>query len=58
MTMKEAKTRIQAAAPNGKIPCATAFRLAEELGITRSRLGELLNELNVKIIQCQLGCFP
>jgi hypothetical protein len=58
MTISEAKARIQAAAPNGKIPCAAAFKLAEELGITRSQFGELLNELNVKIIQCQLGCFP
>jgi hypothetical protein len=57
MTIKEVKARIQEAAPNGKIPCASAFRLAEELGMTRSKLGELLNELNVKIIQCQLGCF-
>jgi hypothetical protein len=57
MTIKEVKAKIQAAAPNGRIPCAAAFRLAEELGITRSRLGEFLNELNIKIIQCQLGCF-
>ena len=57
MSIKEVKAKIQAAAPNGRIPCAAAFRLAEELGITRSRLGEFLNELNIKIIQCQLGCF-
>ena len=57
MTIKEVKAQIQAAAPNGRIPCAAAFKLAEELGITRSRLGDLLNELNIKIIQCQLGCF-
>ncbi len=57
MTIKDIKASIQAAAPNGKIPCAAAFKLAEDLGITRSRLGELFNELNIKIIQCQLGCF-
>jgi hypothetical protein len=57
MSIKEVQAQIQAAAPNGRIPCAAAFKLAEELGITRSRLGELLNELKIKIIQCQLGCF-
>jgi hypothetical protein len=57
MTVHEMKARIQAAAPNGRIPCAAAFKLSEDLGLTRSRLGELLNELNIKIIQCQLGCF-
>lgn len=58
MSTKEMKAKIQAAAPNGRIPCAAAFKLAEDLGITRSQFGELLNELNIKIIQCQLGCFP
>jgi hypothetical protein len=57
MTGHEVRAQIQAAAPNGRIPCAAAFKLAEKLGITRSHLGELLNELNIKIIQCQLGCF-
>ena len=57
MTEEDVKTRIRAAAPEGKIPCATAFRLAEELGISRKDLGNLLNELRIKIIQCQLGCF-
>ena len=42
MTIKEVKARIQAAAPNGKIPCAAAFKLAEELGITRSRFGRII----------------
>jgi hypothetical protein len=58
MTTADIKARIQAAAPEGKIPCAAAFKLAEELGLSRSRLGELLNELRIKIVNCQLGCFP
>jgi hypothetical protein len=27
------------------------------VGISRAEMGELLNELKIKIIQCQLGCF-
>lgn len=57
MTEEDIKAKIRAAAPQGKIPCAAAFRLAEELGISRKDLGELLNELRIKITQCQLGCF-
>ncbi len=57
MNEEEVKNRIRAAAPEGKIPCAAAFRLAEELGISRQDLGNLLNDLRIKIIQCQLGCF-
>ena len=57
MHEEEVKSRIRAAALEGKMPCAAAFRLAAELGISRKELGNLLNELKIKIIQCQLGCF-
>jgi hypothetical protein len=57
MTQEDLKNKIRAAAPEGKIPCAAAFKLANELGLSRKAMGELLNELRIKITQCQLGCF-
>ena len=57
MLQENLKSRIKAAAPEGKIACAAAFRLAEELGISRQELGEMFNELKIKIAHCQLGCF-
>jgi hypothetical protein len=57
MVQEELKGKIRAAAPEGRIPCAAAFNLAQELGISRKEMGELLNELRIKISQCQLGCF-
>jgi len=57
MTSDELKDKIRAAAPEGKIACAAAFKLAEDLKISRQEMGDLLNELRIKIIQCQLGCF-
>ena len=57
MSPEELKDRIRAAAPEGKITCAAALRLAEELLISRQEMGNLLNELKIKITQCQLGCF-
>jgi hypothetical protein len=57
MSPEEIKARIRAVAPEGKIACGAAFRLAEELNLSRKELGELLNELKIKIIHCQLGCF-
>jgi hypothetical protein len=57
MSQENIQARIKAAAPEGKIACAAAFRLAEDLGLSRKDLGELLNELKIKVIQCQLGCF-
>jgi hypothetical protein len=57
MNPDDIKARIKAAAPEGRIPCAAAFKLAEELNLSRRDLGELLNQLRIKITQCQLGCF-
>jgi hypothetical protein len=57
MTQEDLKNKIRAAAPEGRIPCAAAFKLADELGIPRRKMGELLNDLKIKITQCQLGCF-
>ena len=57
MSQEDVKARIKAAAPDGKIGCAAAFRLAEELGLSRRDLGELLDDLKIKITHCQLGCF-
>ncbi len=57
MSQEEIKARIKAAATEGRITCPTAMSLAKELGISRKEMGELLNELRIKITQCQLGCF-
>lgn len=57
MSREELKAKITAAAPEGKISCAAAMRLAEELVISRQDMGKLLNELKIKIKNCQMGCF-
>lgn len=44
---------------NGKpiLTCKKALQLAEKFGITPKRVGTLCNKENIKIRQCQLGCF-
>jgi hypothetical protein len=44
-------------AKGGKIPCAACFKVAEEFGISKREMADLLNKMKVKISQCQLGCF-
>ncbi len=41
----------------GKLPCAMCFKIAEDFGISKGEMGKVLNEMKVKISQCQLGCF-
>jgi len=48
---------IKQRATEGRIPCAVCFQIAEEYAIPKRELGELLNELGVKVVQCQMGLF-
>ena len=43
--------------PGGWITCADAWELAGRLDLPRHRMGGLLTRLEVKIRECQLGCF-
>jgi hypothetical protein len=44
-------------ARDGKIPCALCFRIADDFRIPKKELTKILNEMKIKISQCQLGCF-
>lgn len=41
----------------GWISCAVAWSTARELGVERASFGRLLDALDIKIRECQLGCF-
>jgi hypothetical protein len=48
---------VKARAKEGRIPCAVALKLAEELKVPAVEVGKAANALNIKIVQCSLGCF-
>jgi len=48
---------IKQRAREGRIPCAVCFQIAEEYGVPKRELGKLLDELEIKVIQCQMGLF-
>lgn len=52
------KGEIEASLVNGKLPCAVAFKIAEKLKISPRQVGDMANEIKIKIASCQLGCFP
>jgi len=43
---------------DGKLPCAVAFGLAKKFKVTPKQVGDTANKLKLKIVSCQLGCFP
>jgi hypothetical protein len=42
---------------DGRLSCAAARMLAEDLGLPYEEVGAAANELGIKIKNCQLGCF-
>ena len=40
-----------------KLPCAQAFQIAKEFETEIIRIGQICNQQNIKICDCQLGCF-
>ncbi|MCX8021798.1 MAG: hypothetical protein N2745_03405 [Syntrophorhabdaceae bacterium] len=58
MERERLEEKIKKHAKEGKIACKQALKIAEEEGIPSRELGELLNEMKIKITGCQLGCFP
>ena len=57
MDRKKLEDTILAKVEDGKIPCAMCFKIADDLGIPKKELTKVLNEMKIKISQCQLGCF-
>ena len=58
VAMKEKiRLLLQERATDRKMPCAIARKIAEELGVSYREIGNAANELNIKIIACELGCF-
>ena len=54
---KKIEEAIKERSKDGKLPCAVCFKIAEDLGMPKKELTKVLNEMKIKISQCQLGCF-
>ncbi len=54
---EEIIAKLKEAAKEGKIPCALAQKIATDNKVSMKEVGDLLNQLKIKITQCQLGCF-
>jgi hypothetical protein len=55
---KMIQERIKGRAEEGRIACEEALKLARELEISSQEVGRILNEMKIKVVHCQLGCFP
>lgn len=53
----ELKELIMEKQSDHRISCKSACDIAEQTGVPPRRIGQLLDELKIKIHSCQLGCF-
>jgi len=57
MDRKKLEKAILEKSKDGRLPCAVCFKIADDFGIPKKELTKILNEMKIKISQCQLGCF-
>jgi hypothetical protein len=53
----ELERAVRAVATDGRLPCAAAWKLADDRGLPRLLLGSVAETLGLRISDCQLGCF-
>ena len=49
--------KIKMRAKDGCLPCAVAFDIAKEIGVSAAEVGKTLDLLNFRLVKCQLGLF-
>jgi hypothetical protein len=50
-------TAVTKASDGGRLTCEKAHELGKELDVPLQEIGAICNELNIRIKDCQLGCF-
>ena len=56
-TVESVAEAVQKALKGGKLPCASAFVIAERLGVEPLQVGQQADALDVRLSKCQLGLF-
>lgn len=51
------KEEIKKKSKEGKISCPQARKISEKLRVSYRQVGAIINELKIKIVNCDLGCF-
>jgi LAO/AO transport system kinase len=58
MEKEQVVAKIKSATKDGRISCSEALGIARDMGVSPKEVGDLLNDMKIKIHSCQLGCFP
>jgi hypothetical protein len=55
---EEIRSRFSDISMEGRITCSACLKLGDELGIDRKEIAPMLTDMGIRIVNCQLGCFP
>jgi len=55
--LDKVKEMIKEKAKDGRISCPMAHKIAKEAGVSPKKVGDIVNELKIKLYGCQFGCF-
>lgn len=53
----DCETTLREKARDGVISCQAALKAAGDLSMSPREIGQTLDALEIKIVECQLGCF-
>lgn len=48
---------VKASLRDGNLPCAAAFKIAQDAKVSKIAVGEMTDRLGIRITNCQIGCF-
>ncbi len=51
------RDKVIADSKEGELPCAVAFKIADELKTTPAEVGKAVDLLDLRLVKCQLGLF-
>lgn len=54
---KKVSEKLMTESEDSRISCARAQGLARSLGVSYAVVGQLADELGIRVRECQLGCF-
>ncbi len=57
MSKQELRDAVRRLAKDGRAPCRRLLALAEKTRTSPRKIGALCDEMDIRIIACQLGCF-
>ena len=51
------KELIKEKSKDGRISCSSCYEISEKHSYSLKKVGEMADEMDIKIVNCQLGCF-